>query len=168
MQSSRDLIQGDLGKFRDGTNRNFKKFSKEYNVLHLGQSNSTVANINTHEKQTGSLLNGTRVMIDTRLNISLECALLTNKQAAEQSYTWRSKTNRKKASSLISLALVKPHLAKLVLGLPDQEGCGETGKSPKDGYTDGQYIEFQQEDVKGSGIVWYCEEQVKKRPNCSL
>lgn len=36
MQSGRDLIQGDLGKFRDGTNRNFKKFSKKYQVFHLG------------------------------------------------------------------------------------------------------------------------------------
>lgn len=59
VQSGRDLIQGDLGKFRDGTNRNFKKFSKKYQVLHLGQSNSTVTNMNTHGKQTGSVLNRT-------------------------------------------------------------------------------------------------------------
>lgn len=92
------------------------------------------------------------------------------KQAAEQSYTQRSKASRKKANSLISLSLVKPHLAKLslVLGLPDQEGCGETGKRPKDGCTDGQYLEFQQGDVKASEIVWYCEDEVKQRHNCSL
>lgn len=61
MQSSRDPIQGDLGKFRDGgTNRNFKKFSKIYKVLHLRQSNSTITNINTRGKQTGSLLNRTQ------------------------------------------------------------------------------------------------------------
>lgn len=44
-QSNRDLIQGDLGKFRDRTNRNFRKFNKKHRVLHLGQSNSTFINI---------------------------------------------------------------------------------------------------------------------------
>lgn len=78
MQSSRDLIQGDLGKFRDGTNKNFKKFSKKYKVLHLGQSNSSVTNINIHGNQTGSLLNRTQDG-HTKLNIKLECTLLTNK-----------------------------------------------------------------------------------------
>lgn len=65
---------------------------------------------------------------------------------------------------------MKPHLAKfsLVLGLPDQDSCGETGRSPKDGYIDGQDLEFQQGDVKGAEIVWYCEEEVKQKPNCSL
>lgn len=97
--------------------------------------------------------------MDIRLN--LECALLTNKTSCKAEFTWRSKVNRKNARSLISLALVKPHLAKLrpVLGCPDHEGCGETGKRPKDGYTDGQYLEFQQGDVKGT---------VKRRLNRDL
>lgn len=63
-----------------GTNRNFKKFSKKYKVVHLGQSNSTVTNVNAHGKQTWlTVEQDIRVMVDTRLNNNLECALLTNK-----------------------------------------------------------------------------------------
>lgn len=53
MQSSTASIQGNLGKFRDGANRNFKKFNMKCQMLYLGQNNSTVTNVSTHWELTG-------------------------------------------------------------------------------------------------------------------
>lgn len=62
------------------------------------------------------------------------------------------------------MALVKPYLAKLspVLHLSAQEERGETAKSPKDGYKDAQYLEFQQGGVKRAGTVWCNAETIKQ------
>ncbi|KAK4830009.1 LOW QUALITY PROTEIN: hypothetical protein QYF61_008272 [Mycteria americana] len=128
-------VQRDLDRLEKWAERNLMKFNKKYSILHLGRKNSMHQHmLGADQLESGLAENNLGVLVDTKLNMSQQCALLQRRLIV--SWTALGKVEGGDPSHLFRTGEAIPGVLCLVLGSSVQKRHGHTGKSPTKGHMD--------------------------------
>ncbi|CAM2111788.1 unnamed protein product [Caretta caretta] len=136
MLEGTDRIRRDLNKLEEWAKINLMRFNKDKcRVLHLGRKNPMHRyRLGTEWLGSSSAEKDLRVMVDEKLDVSHQCALVVKKANGILGCISRSIASRLRGVIIpLCIAEASSGILCRVLGPTLQEGCGKIGKSPTEG-----------------------------------